>query len=108
MVWRVPGHYQHPRGGHLRPHRCGRHRPRRVFYLVLAFCALAIYVSWRLERSRLGRAWMAVREDETVAEAMGINTVNVKLLAFVVGAVLGSFSGAIFAAKVGSVFRPAS
>ena len=78
--------------------------PRRVFYLVLAFCALAIYVSWRLERSRLGRAWMAVREDETVAEAMGINTVNVKLLAFVVGAVLGSFSGAIFAAKVGSVF----
>ena len=78
--------------------------PRRVFYLVLVFCAVAIYVSWRLERSRLGRAWMAVREDETVAEAMGINTVNVKLLAFVVGAVLGSFSGAIFAAKVGSVF----
>ena len=78
--------------------------PRRVFYLVLAFCALAIYVSWRLERSRIGRAWMAVREDETVAEAMGINTVNAKLLAFVVGAVLGSFSGAIFAAKVGSVF----
>ena len=78
--------------------------PRRVFYLVLVFCALAIYVSWRLERSRLGRAWMAVREDETVAEAMGINTVNVKLLAFVVGAVLGSFSGAIFSAKVGSVF----
>ncbi len=78
--------------------------PRRVFYLVLTFCALAIYVSWRLERSRLGRAWMAVREDETVAEAMGINTVNVKLLAFVVGAVLGSFSGAIFSAKVGSVF----
>ena len=78
--------------------------PRRVFYLVLAFCALAIYISWRLERSRIGRAWMAVREDETVAEAMGINTVNVKLLAFVVGAVLGSFSGAIFAAKVGSVF----
>ena len=78
--------------------------PRRVFYLVLAFCAIAVYVSWRLERSRLGRAWMAVREDETVAEAMGINTVNVKLLAFVVGAVLGSFSGAIFSAKVGSVF----
>ena len=78
--------------------------PRNVFYLVLVFCAIAIYVSWRLERSRLGRAWMAVREDETVAEAMGINTVNVKLLAFVVGAILGSFSGAIFANKVGSVF----
>jgi len=78
--------------------------PRAVFYLVAFFCAIAIYISWRLEKSRIGRAWMAVREDESVAEAMGINTVNVKLLAFVVGAVLASFSGAIFAAKVGSVF----
>jgi len=78
--------------------------PRAIFYLVAVFCALAIYVSWRLEKSRLGRAWMAIREDESVAEAMGINTVNVKLMAFVVGAVLASFSGAIFAAKVGSVF----
>lgn len=78
--------------------------PRSVFYLVLVFCVLAVYVSWRLERSRVGRAWMAVREDETVAQIMGINTVNVKLLAFVVGAALGSFSGAIFVAKVGSVF----
>jgi len=78
--------------------------PRSIFYLVLAFAAISIYVSWRLERSRLGRAWMAVREDESVAEAMGINTVNVKLMAFVVGAVLASFSGAIVSAKVGSVF----
>jgi len=78
--------------------------PRSVFYLVMVFCAIAIYVSWRLERSRLGRAWMAIREDESVAEAMGINTVNVKLMAFVVGAVLASFAGAIFSAKVGSIF----
>ena len=78
--------------------------PRAVFYLVLFFCAIAVYVSWRLERSRLGRAWMAIREDESVAEAMGVNTVNAKLMAFVVGAVLASFSGAILAAKVGSVF----
>lgn len=78
--------------------------PRSMFYVVLFFCALAIYVSWRLEKSRIGRAWMAIREDESVAEAMGINTVNAKLLAFVVGAVLASFSGAIFAAKVGSIF----
>jgi len=78
--------------------------PRSVFYLVLVFCLLAIYVSWRLQGSRLGRAWMAIREDEQVAEAMGINTVNTKLMAFVVGAVLASFSGAILAAKVGSVF----
>jgi branched-chain amino acid transport system permease protein len=78
--------------------------PRSVFYLVLFFAVLSIYASWRLERSRLGRAWMAIREDETVAEAMGINTVNAKLKAFVVGAVLASFSGAIFSAKVGSIF----
>ncbi len=78
--------------------------PRSVFYLVMFFSAIAIYVSWRLERSRIGRAWMAIREDEKVAEAMGIDTVNAKLLAFVVGAVLASFSGAIFAAKVGSIF----
>ena len=78
--------------------------PRAVLYLVMVFCALAVYASWRLERSRLGRAWMAIREDETVAEAMGVNTVSAKLMAFVVGAVLASFSGAIFAAKVGSIF----
>ena len=78
--------------------------PRSVLYLVMAFCALAVYASWRLERSRLGRAWMAIREDETVAETMGVNTVSAKLMAFVVGAVLASFSGAIFSAKVGSIF----
>ena len=78
--------------------------PRSVFLLALVFCAIAIYVSWRLENSRLGRAWMAIREDEDVAEAMGVNTTNTKLMAFVVGAVLASFSGAIFSAKVGSIF----
>ena len=78
--------------------------PRGIFYLVLFFCVLAVYISWRLEHSRVGRAWMAVREDETVAQVMGVDIVNVKLLAFVLGAVLGSFSGAIFVAKVGSVF----
>ncbi len=78
--------------------------PRSVLYLVLVFCAIAVYVSWRLENSRIGRAWMAIREDENVAEAMGVDTVSAKLMAFVTGAVLGSFSGAILSAKVGSVF----
>tara|TARA_B100000953_G_scaffold299556_1_gene299811 strand:+ start:600 stop:2198 length:1599 start_codon:yes stop_codon:yes gene_type:complete len=78
--------------------------PRSVFYMVLVFCVFAIYISWRLQGSRLGRAWMAIREDESVAEVMGINTVNSKLMAFVVGAVLAAFSGAVLAAKVGSVF----
>ncbi len=79
-------------------------RPQYVFYLVAVFVAIAIYISHQMETSRIGRAWMAIREDEPVAEAMGINTVTTKLIAFVTGAVLASFSGAIFAAKVGSTF----
>ncbi|MGI9585215.1 MAG: branched-chain amino acid ABC transporter permease [Acidimicrobiia bacterium] len=75
-----------------------------IFYLVAIFCALAIYVSWRLQKSRTGRAWSALREDEDVAEAMGINTTASKLTAFVAGAILASFAGMIFAVKVGSVF----
>ncbi len=78
--------------------------PKAIFYLVLVFVVLAAFVSWRLQDSRVGRAWMAMREDEQVAEVMGINTVTAKLLAFVTGAVLASFGGALFAAKVGSVF----
>jgi branched-chain amino acid transport system permease protein len=75
-----------------------------IFYLVAFFCGIAIYVAWRLERSRTGRAWTALREDEDVAEAMGINTTASKLTAFVAGAILASFAGMIFAVKVGSVF----
>ena len=79
-------------------------QPRLIFYAIFAFALVAAFVSWRLERSRIGRAWMAMREDEQVAEAMGINTTSAKLLAFVTGAVLASFGGALFAAKIGSVF----
>jgi branched-chain amino acid transport system permease protein len=75
-----------------------------IFYLVAVFCAIAIYVAWRLEKSRTGRAWTALREDEDVAEAMGINTTASKLTAFVAGAIFASFAGMIFAVKVGSVF----
>ena len=78
--------------------------PQSVFYLVAVFVVIAAYVSWRLRESRVGRAWSAMREDEQVAEAMGINTMTSKLLAFVTGAILASFAGAVFAAKVGSVF----
>ncbi|MGA7272652.1 MAG: branched-chain amino acid ABC transporter permease, partial [Acidimicrobiia bacterium] len=73
-------------------------------YFVLALVAIAAYISWRVERSRVGRAWAAMREDEDVAEAVGIDTVKAKLLAFVTGAVLASFAGALFSAKVGTVF----
>ncbi|MDI6771789.1 MAG: hypothetical protein QME77_04295 [bacterium] len=78
--------------------------PEQLFYLTLVSCALVIFVAMRLRDSRLGRAWMAVREDEDVAEAMGINLVNVKLMAFAMGAAFGGLSGAIFAVMVGSVF----
>lgn len=73
-------------------------------YFVIALVAVAAYISWRVEDSRIGRAWAALREDEDVAEAVGVDTVKAKLQAFVLGAVMASFAGALFAAKVGSVF----
>jgi len=78
--------------------------PQHLFYVTLAGSALVAYVAWRLERSRLGRAWMAIREDEEVAEALGVNLVQVKLLAYGLGAAFAGVAGAIFAVMVGSVF----
>ncbi len=75
-----------------------------MFYLIAVFVGLAIYVAWRLQKSRTGRAWTALREDEDVAEAMGINTTAVKLTAFVMGAIFASMAGMIFAVKVGAIF----
>ncbi|HWO70810.1 MAG TPA: branched-chain amino acid ABC transporter permease, partial [Actinomycetota bacterium] len=77
--------------------------PQRFFYLVAGFCLLAIFVSRRLANSRVGRAWNAMREDEQVAEAMGISTTNYKLLAFATGGALGCLSGALFAVKLGTI-----
>jgi len=65
---------------------------------------LVIFIATRVKNSRLGRAWMAIREDEDVAQAMGINLVATKLLAFAMGASFGGLSGAIFASKLGSIF----
>ena len=67
------------------------------YYLFLAAVLVSIVLSHRLERSRVGRAWMAIREDEIAAKAMGINTRNLKLLAFGMGASFGGVSGALFA-----------
>jgi branched-chain amino acid transport system permease protein len=78
--------------------------PQQIYYLILAGCLLAGFISWRLRDSRLGRAWMAVREDEDVAQAMGINVITTKLLAFATGAGFSALSGAIFASKLGSVY----
>jgi branched-chain amino acid transport system permease protein len=78
--------------------------PELFFYAILAFGLLAAYIAYALQDSRIGRAWMAMREDESVAEAMGVNTVAAKLWAFVIGAMLASFAGALFGVKVGSIF----
>lgn len=73
------------------------------YYLFLAFTLLVIFVSRRLEDSRIGRAWVAIREDEVAASAMGINTRNIKLLAFAMGATFGGISGGLFAGFQGFV-----
>jgi branched-chain amino acid transport system permease protein len=73
------------------------------YFLFLLLCAITIFVTVRLQHSRLGRAWIAIREDEIAAKAMGINTRNVKLLAFAMGASFGGVAGAMFAAFQGFV-----
>lgn len=79
-------------------------QPQHFYYLILAGVGLAIFVSWRLRDSRLGRQWMALREDEDVAEAMGIHLVSTKLLAFGIGAAFSGLAGAIFATRLSSIF----
>ena len=73
------------------------------YYLFLALVILSVIICHRLENSRIGRAWMAIREDEIAAKAMGINTRNMKLLAFGMGATFGGVSGSMFAAFQGFV-----
>ena len=73
------------------------------YYLFLILAIIIIIVTIRLQDSRLGRAWMAIREDEIAAKAMGINTRNVKLLAFAMGASFGGVAGAMFASFQGFV-----
>jgi len=73
------------------------------YYLFLALVIVSVVICHRLEQSRIGRAWMAVRDDEIAAKAMGINTRNLKLLAFGMGATFGGVSGSMFAAFQGFV-----
>jgi len=78
--------------------------PQSIYYPILLFCILAAIGATRLATSRVGRAWNAMREDESVAEATGVNTVTYKLLAFGLGAAFGCLAGAFFAGKIGVVF----
>jgi branched-chain amino acid transport system permease protein len=73
------------------------------YYLFLLLVVFSVIICHRLENSRIGRGWMAIREDEIAAKAMGINTRNMKLLAFGMGATFGGVSGAMFAAFQGFV-----
>jgi branched-chain amino acid transport system permease protein len=78
--------------------------PVHSYYFVFLLCALlTIFISRRLENSRIGRAWVAIREDELAASAMGINTRNVKLLAFAMGATFGGVAGGLFASFQGFI-----
>ncbi|MCE9658582.1 MAG: ABC transporter ATP-binding protein [Burkholderiales bacterium] len=73
------------------------------YFLFLLLVVFAVLICYRLERSRIGRAWMAIREDEIAAKAMGINTRNLKLLAFGMGATFGGVSGVMFASFQGFI-----
>jgi branched-chain amino acid transport system permease protein len=77
--------------------------PEKYYYLLLALTLIIVVVCVRLQNSRIGRAWEAIREDEIAAKAMGINTRNIKLLAFAMGASFGGVAGALFASMQGFV-----
>jgi len=72
--------------------------PVKYYYLLLAMVMLVIFINVRLQNSRIGRAWEAIREDEIAARAMGINTRDLKLLAFAMGASFGGIAGGMFSA----------
>lgn len=78
--------------------------PTQIYYISLVCAAIIAFVAYRLRESRLGRAWVAIREDEDVAEALGVNLVQTKVLAYMLGAAFAGLGGAIFASLVGAVF----
>ena len=77
--------------------------PIKYYYLLMLVLIAVIVINLRLENSRIGRAWIAIREDEVAAQAMGINTRNIKLLAFAMGASFGGIAGGMFSAMQGFI-----
>lgn len=77
--------------------------PLKYYYFLLVVLLAVIWVNVRLQDSRVGRAWEAIREDEVAARAMGINTRNMKLLAFAMGASFGGIAGGMFSAMQGFI-----
>jgi branched-chain amino acid transport system permease protein len=78
--------------------------PLQIYYIALVAALIVAFVAIRLRDSRIGRAWIAIREDEDVAEALGINLIQTKLLAYMLGAAFAGLGGAIFAGLLGSMF----
>ncbi|MGF7237880.1 MAG: branched-chain amino acid ABC transporter permease [Frankia sp.] len=80
--------------------------PKPYYYLLLGFIVIVIFAFGRIERSRIGRAWAAIREDEIAAEASGVPTLRLKLLAFAIGASVSGFAGVLYASE--QFFSPQS
>jgi branched-chain amino acid transport system permease protein len=78
--------------------------PTRWYYVILCGILVSVFIADRLNNSRIGRAWIAMREDQDTAAVMGINILKYKLLAFAIGASFAGIGGAIFAARQGSIF----
>jgi branched-chain amino acid transport system permease protein len=78
--------------------------PIELYFVTLSAAGLAAWIAHRLENSRLGRAWTAIRDDEDVAQALGVNLLNVKLLAYGLGAAFAGLAGAIFATMLKSIY----
>ncbi len=78
--------------------------PKGIFYLGILFSVIVAFITVRLRDSRLGRSWIALREDEDVAQAMGINLINIKLLAFATGAAFAAAAGALYASRQVNIF----
>jgi branched-chain amino acid transport system permease protein len=81
----------------------GMHRMIFLYYLILFLALLTNFVTMRLRRLPIGRAWEALREDEIACRSLGINTTNTKLTAFAIGAMFGGFAGSFFAVRQGFV-----
>jgi branched-chain amino acid transport system permease protein len=77
--------------------------PFQIYYIALVCAVVVAFVAIRLRDSRLGRAWVAIREDEDVAEAIGVNLVQTKLLAYMLGAAFAGLGGAIFSTLLGAI-----
>ncbi|MBX6343016.1 MAG: branched-chain amino acid ABC transporter permease, partial [Thermomicrobiaceae bacterium] len=84
---------------HLFGYELGANNPVGWYYLVIGVVIISVILINRMIDSRLGRAWMAMREDEVAAASMGINLVHTKLLAFAMGASFSGFAGSIFASR---------